>query len=144
MKLQNAATGSDVHIAATRQRRRGQVSVIGMGAVSTIKVVKTKLVSVFATRFSPDLDASTLSNYLKAKLNRDVTCLKIDNTRSWFSSFKVTAECNDITEMYSPELWPDGALVRRYYEPRKASTQRPIGVPPAMVLNGPVGVNPTV
>lgn len=83
--------------------------------------------SVFATRFSPDLDASTLSDYLKAKLNRDVTCLKIDSTRSRISSFKVTAECNDITEMYSPELWPDMALVMRYYK-----------------LNGPANVNPAV
>ena len=83
------------------------------------------MVSVFATRFSPDLDAETLSEYLKSKLNRDVTCQKIVSVRSRFSSFKVTAECKDINEMYTPELWPEGALVRRYYEPRKVNATGP-------------------
>ena len=50
-----------------------------------------------------------------------VTCPKIDNARSRVGSFKVTAEYNNIGEMYTPELWPEGALIRRYYEPRKAS-----------------------
>lgn len=36
-----------------------------------------------------------------------------------FSSFKISAECNDVNEMYDPDLWPEGALVRRYYEPRR-------------------------
>lgn len=30
----------------------------------------------------------------------------------------ITAEYNDIGEMYNPELWPKGALVRHYCEPR--------------------------
>ena len=94
--------------------------IVGTSLVSTIKTVKTKLVSVFATKFAPDLDAETLSLYLKEKLHRDVTCVKIDNDRSRFGSFKVTAECDNIADMYSPELWPEGAFVRRYYEPRKA------------------------
>lgn len=28
-------------------------------------------------------------------------------------------ECEDVSEVYNPELWPEGSLVRRYYEPRK-------------------------
>lgn len=35
-------------------------------------------------------------------------------------SFKVIAECDEVNEMYDSELWPEGALVRRYYEPRRA------------------------
>ena len=84
--------------------------------------MQTKLVSVFATKFCPELDADTLSVYLRAKLNREVNCHKIDSAQSRFASFKVTTECKDVGEMYAPELWPEGAFIRRYYEPRKAGT----------------------
>ncbi len=76
--------------------------------------------SVFASRFDPELDAGTLSDYLKEKLRRDVNCQKIGSENRRFSSFKVSAECKEVNEMYNPDLWPDGALVQRYYEPRKA------------------------
>ncbi|KAL7388196.1 hypothetical protein ABVT39_008672 [Epinephelus coioides] len=39
--------------------------------------------------------------------------------KSRFSSFCVTAECNNVAEMYDPHLWPAGSFVRRYFEPRQ-------------------------
>ncbi len=88
-------------------------------AGGNIRTVNTKLVSVFATKFTPDLDADTLSNYLIDKLHREVTCLKINTAHGRFSSFKISAECNDVKELYDPGLWTEGAFVRRFYEVRK-------------------------
>ena len=102
-----------------KSRRLGTVPIVGTGSVSTIRTVKTKLVSVFATKFSPELDAETLSAYLKVQLRREVTCIKIPTAHNRFVSFKVSAMCDELSEMYCPELWPKGALVRRYYEARK-------------------------
>lgn len=89
--------------------------------------------SVFASRFSPDLDEVTLAVYLKDKL---VSCQKIDMTHNRFSSFKIKAECKDVKEMYDPELWPEGALVRRFYEPRHVGNR---GVPGVGDLSGTAG-----
>ncbi|CAL8362863.1 unnamed protein product [Arctogadus glacialis] len=50
---------------------------------------------------------------------RTVKTKLIDTAQSRYSSFKVTAECNEVNDMYDPGLWPDGALVRRFYEARK-------------------------
>ncbi len=86
--------------------------ILGTCAGGSIQVVKTKLVSVFATRFSPDLDSETLANYLKDKLQREVICQKMDTTQNRYSSFKVTAECDKVGDMYEPQLWPDGVFVR--------------------------------
>ena len=44
-----------------QQKKKG---IIGTGKSSNITVVKTKLVSVFATRFSPNLEAETLCAYM--------------------------------------------------------------------------------
>lgn len=81
--------------------------------------MKTKLVSVFTTKFSPDVNSEALASYLKDNLHCDVTCEKIDSAQRRYNSFKVTAECNNVGEMYEPQLWPEGVFVRRFYEARK-------------------------
>ncbi|RXN38507.1 hypothetical protein ROHU_001042 [Labeo rohita] len=103
--------------------------IFGTGTGGDIQVIKSKLVSVFATKFSPDLDSETLTKYMKDKLGCDVTCQKLEAVQSRFSSFKITTECKEVDEMYNPELWPEGTFVRRFYEARKPkSTAVPISV----------------
>lgn len=46
----------------------------------------TKLVSLFATKCSPDLDAETLSVSLKEKLGLDVTCCLTSNVTVKFDT----------------------------------------------------------
>lgn len=75
------------------------------------------MVKVFATKFDLSVDANTLSEYLKTKLDREVTCRKIEMTQSRFSSFCVTAECNDVVEIYDPQLWP--TLKKMIHGPNK-------------------------
>ncbi len=117
---------------------RAAKQIIGTAAQGNIKVVRMKLVSVFATKFTPDLDAETLSSYLTKQLGHDVKCERIATASNRYSSFKVCAECNDVMEMYNPELWPEGCLVRRYYEPRKAGR---IGAGTARLIVGPNAPN---
>jgi len=68
--------------------------------------VTTELVSVFVTKLAPLRSRDSEASYLKEQLSRDVTCQKIGSTR--YSSFKVTAECKEVAEMYAPQLWPEG------------------------------------
>ncbi|KAL7387451.1 hypothetical protein ABVT39_023677 [Epinephelus coioides] len=94
------------------KREQCKGGIIGTGTASNITVVKTKLVSVFASRFSPDLDADTLCAYFTEKLGKSVTCRKIDSTHNRFSSFHITAECNEVAD---PQLWLSGVYVRRCF-----------------------------
>ena len=76
----------------------------------------------------------TLSGYLSEQLGRDVNCQRIATTSNRYSSFKVWVECNKDAALYKPELWPEGSVVKRYYEPRKVgviSTASPI---PGMLI----------
>lgn len=63
-------------------------------------MIKTKLVNIFATKFSPDLEADTLKEYLREKLDREVTCRKIEAAQTRFTSFHISVECTDVAEMY--------------------------------------------
>ena len=42
----------------------------------------------------------------------------MNNVNNRYSYFKVCAECKDVEKMYRPELWPEGSVVLRFYEPR--------------------------
>lgn len=104
-------------------RNMRNIGIFGTGVDGTIPVIRTKLVGVFATRFSPELDVSTLSSYLSEKLRmrKRVTCWKIDSYRNGFSSFQVTAECNEVSEIYDPQLWPAGIYVCCYFEAHRVN-----------------------
>ena len=122
---------------ANTKREQKNRGIIGTGTEGDIAAVTTKLVSVFATRFSPTLDADTLREYLAEKLSNDtVTCRRIESPHSRFASFHITAECNTVDVMFDTKLWPAGIYVRRYYEAR--------GLKPAVSLGGGSQGEPTV
>lgn len=98
-KTESVDTALVGHTTTTGHKRSGPASVIGTGTMSTIKTV---INSVFAKKnFPQNLIQTHLPSVLKL-----VTCQKIENPRSRVGSFKVTAECKDIGEMYTSELWP--------------------------------------
>lgn len=113
----NAAVNTKPCLNHPKGKKTG--GIVGTGTGGDIQVIKSKLVSVFATKFSPGVDSETLTSYMENKLGRQVTCQKLETVQSRFSSFKITAECKDMSEMYNPELWPEGTFVHRFYEARK-------------------------
>lgn len=54
-----------------------------------LSTVRTKLVSVFATKFNLNLEADTLRLFLEKQMSREVKCKKIDIPHSRFSSLEV-------------------------------------------------------
>lgn len=109
--------GPHIGKSSLRQKKAGK-TIVGTGAAGGIKMITTKRVSVFASRFSPDIDAEVLRSHLASKLGQ-VACERIATVNTRYASFKVSAECKDIGDIYNPELWPEGTYVRRFYEPRK-------------------------
>lgn len=59
---ENAALKPKPHLNPPRGKKTG--GVVGTSTGGNIQVLKTKLVSVFATKFSPDLDSETLTSYM--------------------------------------------------------------------------------
>lgn len=100
-----------------KQRKPSPV-IVGTNTGGGIQAITTRKVSVFASRFPPGLEPNELTTYLSDKLT-GVTCVKIETEQKRYSSFKVTAICNKVEEMYREDIWPMGAFVRRYFEPRK-------------------------
>ncbi|CAL8336086.1 unnamed protein product [Merluccius merluccius] len=114
-----AAPESAASRAAKHPRKKAAITGTAVINNEKLSTVKTKLVSVFATRFTLDLDADTLRDFLQGTMNREVKCRKIETPHSRFSSFCVTAVWNEWKEMYDPQFWPAGSVIRQYFEPRR-------------------------
>ena len=128
-------------VVSTRGKQKKPTGIFGTGTESSIPVITTKRVSLFATRFSPDVYADTLRNYLSAKLdNESVSCRKIETASGRFGSFQITADCKEVADLYSPQIWPAGVFVRRYFEPR---VPRPsLGIDPSREMLCPENARP--
>lgn len=59
---------------------------------------------------------------MRCKLQRGASCQRMDTSQNRYSSFKVTAECDKVSDMCEPHLWPDGVFVRSFYGACKSRT----------------------
>lgn len=84
--FENADTKSRSPPVIPRQKKKSSfvMSVFGTGAMGNIRIrmIKTKLVSVVASKFTPYLDALTFSEFLKEK---KIACQKIETVQSRYS-----------------------------------------------------------
>ena len=93
----------------------------------TSKMFKTKLVSVFAFKFSLDWDAETLSVYLRETLSYVATRKRLTLYTVDTAHLKYLLN----SKMYNPKLWPEGAFAWCYYEPCRAGVIGPDTAPAA-------------
>ena len=84
--------GSSTGMSAVGRTKAGKTNV-GTGDAGDIKIT-TKRVSVFASRFSPDIGAKLLHAHLENKLGCGVSRERIVT--------KISAECKDVGDMYNP------------------------------------------
>ena len=90
---------------------------LGTGADSTITVVKNlKLVTMFGSRFGPNVTVEEVTNHFKSK-GLNVTCeaLKARHPER-YASFKIALRAEDPFPLLKPENWPKGTYYRRYRE----------------------------
>jgi hypothetical protein len=98
-------------LSGIRRRTDRKPGVVGTADITNIATIQTKIVNVFATKFTPDLEAATLRHYLKGKLNLKIQFREIETQSKRFASFQVTAECEDPKVLHDPSIWPPGVFV---------------------------------
>jgi len=74
--------------------------------------------SLFVTRLPPDATAEDLTEFVAQVFKLDASCTKIVSGQ-YHSSFKVSVCTTQPKLLYDNSRWPEGALVRHYYEPRE-------------------------
>ena len=68
-----------------------------------------------------------IEGWLKRKLNIEYQCVEIPTKATYYKCFNINAICDDPEFFYSPDVWPDGIFVRKFYFQRENKGQRKVG-----------------
>ena len=103
--------------------------IIGTGKGSNLSVQNKKYnASLFATRYNPNTNASTIKHNLEANLLKAtgarhiVTVEKITTKYDHYASFKISCSCDNTAVFKNSEIWPENILVDWWRAPRKGIT----------------------
>lgn len=100
----------------TKRNRRVRPSTVGTGTENShgfeSGVVRTWL---YLGRVKKSVDNEIVVKYIKTKLkdDEDVLCEEV-NPLGFYKSFKVGVTSKHHEELYKPEFWPTGTIVRRF------------------------------
>ena len=104
---------------------RNRSGVVGTAIDSNISIAEDRrLGKVFATRYGPDVDITSVKSNLENKLKETTGVehtVNVESVKTRFnsySSFKITCLCSDINVLYNPSIWPKGCFVKRWIDPR--------------------------
>lgn len=73
---------------------------------------------IFVTRLSPLTECDDIVSFMKSEHEKDVTCEKLKTKFDTYSSFKVSTTYEHSELVMSPDSWPKGILIRKYFEPK--------------------------
>ena len=114
-------------------RKKRPPPVIGRGKAEQIAVVsKPKVHSVFISRIDPKVQKGVIEEHVKNSFCKLASEWKVESVPARFDSyvsFKVVfIGANDFTELLNPDLWPEGALVKRFFYKRNYGVRNDNGV----------------
>lgn len=105
--------------------RRSQAT-IGSKLHGRLKCIapRPRKASVFLSRLAPDTTCRDVVEFVNDSFSRNADVIQLKTKYpDTYASFKVSVnvDSDSIEKIISPELWPEGALVRRFFEPRNFS-----------------------
>ena len=100
--------------------QRRKPAVIGRKSTDKIRVNRNRLMKLFVSRLLPDTTEKDMSTYLKEEVGVDAKCIKLKTKFDTYASFKIEINCEPSLDVYSPDIWPKGLLVKRFFENNKS------------------------
>ena len=114
-QVQNAIKNAQTNVL---NKYVGKKPVIGNNSSSSIKTVPKKgYLHVY--RINADTQENDLTAHLKRVASHiDFKCIKLQKQNTLSSSFRVEFPISCCKEVYNPNLWPQGAAVKRFIFPK--------------------------
>ena len=90
-------------------------AVIGTKCATTLKAKAGRFTAVFVSRLDPDTTEDDMECYMRETHNLKSTCSKLRSKHDSYASFKVEVFCQNLSDFYSPDKWPAGIYLRRFF-----------------------------
>ena len=101
------------------QRKKRRPPLIGKRNDSALSVIKGKRSKVFISRLSPESTSKDIEDFINKTFKvSHITCEKLKTKHNSYASFKIDMVVTDSTNIFLPENWADGVLVRKYFTPK--------------------------
>ena len=103
------------------QRRKKRPPVIGKKNDSALSVIKGKRSCLFISRLSPTSTPEDIESFIRSSFNvSQLRSEKLKTRHDGYSSFRVDMFVTDSTDVLSPDNWPDGVLIRKFFSARQS------------------------
>lgn len=120
-KVKHAPIPINPHVKPMTGNQRKNI-IVGTNQKAGLQTVQ-KEIKLFTTRWGPHVEEPEVEKYLYERVHVRVKCEKLSLKSKYYSSFKITAWCNNESIFEDPRIWPEGAVVGKFYESRKRPAQ---------------------
>ena len=100
-----------------RQMKRPVIGTRSDG--NTLKVSSGRFISIFVSRLDPSVSCDALSAYINDVHSINAKCEQLITKYNSYASFKVDVTCNDMSTFLSPDKWPQGVYLRKFFNNKK-------------------------
>ena len=80
------------------------------------KQAKRKCLGIFVSRLHPNTTKSQVKEHIFKKLDFPIETEKLQTKFETYASFLVKVKFDHLQNLLVPDIWPQGALIRKYYE----------------------------
>ena len=90
-------------------------SVVG-GLQIARKTPRRKCLGIFVSRLHEESTADQVKDHVMQKSNLNIKVKKLETKFKTYSSFLVETDFKHVHSLLVPDFWPEGALIKHYYE----------------------------
>ena len=88
-----------------------------VGGLQTVrKTPKIKCLGIFVSMLHEEITADQVKDHVLQKSNLNIKVKKLETKFKTYSSFIVETDFKHVHSLLVPDFWPEGALIKRYYE----------------------------
>ena len=122
-KVQNEklSTVDNEGFTLVRNTKKTRQNIVGSKKYSGDQVMKSarRVGDLYLGNLDLNVTAKEIIDYIKGETNISVTeCIPLDSRNPNCRSFKISVPFESRVKLLAPEIWPEGVICRKFYNPR--------------------------
>ena len=104
-----------------QRKRKRRENIVGSKKVDMNQFIKSapKIVDIYVGNVDYHVTVEALSEYVKSDIGiQTEKCEALQSRNPNYKSFKLSINISDRVKVLNPEVWPEGIICRKYYNPR--------------------------
>ena len=121
--LTQNVSGEDLAKGSRNRKGRRFKNIAGTASKSVGLAGAPRVVDIYVGGCSLETTSQNIEDFCR---KNDVVCRKSEELKTkseWYKSFKISITSGDRDKVLSPEIWPEGVFVRKFFSSRHGMTK---------------------